>query len=333
MQLDSTFKVETAGNLGAVEIATFFSIFLLGVSVSQGYAYFRRSGGDRWTLKLMVTLLLFLEIFHSFTAAHTIYYDTVTRWNRAEINSYSLSANVLNESLITVVVQAFFSHRIYRLSGKLPIGIACFGLAILRFIGGIAMAAESLIDVRRTPNWVVFISRFNWLVTSALALGGATDVLIAASMLFYLRKLASPSNMKSTTEVLNRLVRYSLQTGLFTSLTSVAVIICFQAMKNLVWFGLYIVLAKIYSNSLLASLNARQRTTPHPTEQRPLSTGIYIGAMPPAASIPLQITTHTDTFTTDSNWPASLRGKLHTTESATKTDFDQFNNDPVKNVT
>jgi hypothetical protein len=46
-----------------------------------------------------------MESFHSFTASHTIYYDTVTRWNRAEINSYSLSANAATETLVTFLVQ------------------------------------------------------------------------------------------------------------------------------------------------------------------------------------------------------------------------------------
>ncbi len=46
-----------------------------------------------------------MESFHSFTASHTIYYDTVTRFGRAEINSYSLSANAATETLITVLVQ------------------------------------------------------------------------------------------------------------------------------------------------------------------------------------------------------------------------------------
>ena len=46
-----------------------------------------------------------MESFHSFTASHTIYFDTVTRFGRAEINSYSLSANAATETLITVLVQ------------------------------------------------------------------------------------------------------------------------------------------------------------------------------------------------------------------------------------
>jgi hypothetical protein len=54
-----------------------------------------------------------------------------------------------------------------------------------------------VIDVHRTPNWVVFVTKFNWLITTTLAVGGSADILIAASMVYYLRKLVSPGNMKS----------------------------------------------------------------------------------------------------------------------------------------
>jgi len=253
----SEFVFESNKELGALEIPTFVSLVLLGVSLSQGYTYFQRSEGDRLALKLLVSTLLLLEIFHSFTASHSIYFETVTRWNRGgEANSYPLSICVLSENIITFIVQCFFSHRIYRLSQKLPLSILCFIFSLLRFAGGIGLSVESILDVPRTPNGD-FVFTFSWLITSALAVGATADVLIAISMLYYLRKLDSGSNLKSTTAVLNRLVRWTLQTGLITSMTSVAVIICFQAMVNMVWLGLYIILAKIYSISLLVSLNAR----------------------------------------------------------------------------
>jgi len=253
------FLMESNGNLGAVEVATFLSLVLYGVSLSQAYTYFRRSGDDRLSLKLMVAFLLCLESFHSFTAANVIYYDTVTKWKTAKANSYPLSTNVVLETLITLLVQCFFSFRVYRLSGRLSVSIACFTLALLRFIAGVAISVENFMDVPNTPNGIGLVVRFSWLITSGLACGGTADVLIAIFMTYYLRKLASPTNLDSTTEIINRLVRFALQTGLITSMTSVAVIICFQAMPNMVWFSLYILLAKLYSNSLLVSLNARPR--------------------------------------------------------------------------
>jgi len=256
----STFRVESNGNLGAVEIATFLGLILFGVSLSQGYTFFRWSGEDRLSLKIMVSALLCLESFHSFTAAMAIYYDTVTRWQTAEANSYPISTNVVLETLITLLVQCFFSLRIYRLSKKLSVSIACFSLALLRFVGGVAISVENFLDVPNKPNGISLVVRFSWLITSALTCGCAADILIAISMTYYLRKFASPTNLQSTTEVINRLIRFALQTGLLTSMTSLAVISCFQAMSNMVWFSLYILLAKLYSNSLLVSLNARPRT-------------------------------------------------------------------------
>ncbi|PPQ90586.1 hypothetical protein CVT25_006106 [Psilocybe cyanescens] len=183
-------------DLGAIEISTFLSLVLLGVSLSQGYTYFNRNGGDRLGLKLLVSLLLLMEVFHSFTASHTIYFETVTRSNRGEANSYQLSTNVLTENIITFIVQCFFSHRIYRLSRKLPLSTLSFIFTLLRFVGGIALSVESILDVPRTPNGV-FVFTFSWLVTSALSAGVAADLLIAASMVYYLRKMASPTNLQS----------------------------------------------------------------------------------------------------------------------------------------
>ncbi|KAF8972021.1 hypothetical protein BDZ97DRAFT_1913273 [Flammula alnicola] len=280
-----TFLLQSNENLGAVEITTFISLVLFGISLSQGYTYFRRSGQDRPSLKAFVVILLLLDGFHSFTAAHTIYDDSVTRWDSDKPNSYPLSVNVMAESNITFIVQCFFTHRIHRLSQRLLISAACLSLVVLRFVAAMALSVESILDVPKNPNGL-FVVTFDWLITTGLALGGAADLSIATFMVYYLRKLFSPANLNSTTEVLNRLVRWSLQTGLLTSMTSVTVIICFQSMANMVWFGVYIILAKLYSLSLLVSLNAR----PGPGDQgdRGISTALqFESVMAPISVIHL----------------------------------------------
>jgi hypothetical protein len=257
----SKFIVESNGNLGSVEIAIFIGLVLFGIALSQGYTYFRLSGDcdGRFRMQLMVIVLLTLEFFHSFTAATSIYYDSVTKWKSAQPNSYPLSTNALLETLTTLIVQCFFSFRIYKLSSKLLISITCFTLAVLRFIAGVAAVVELFLDVPNVPNGTGVVVRISWLITSVLSCGAAADVLIAATMTYYLHKLASPFNSESTSNLLNRLIRFALQTGLITSMTSVAVIIFFQCVTNMVWVSLYMILAKLYSNSLLVALNARPR--------------------------------------------------------------------------
>ncbi|KAF9480735.1 hypothetical protein BDN70DRAFT_978004 [Pholiota conissans] len=234
------FIVQTDAVLGAVEVSTFIALILFGISLSQGYAYFRTwSESDGMGMKFLVGIILFLEASHSFTASQTIYFDTVTHFITSQPNSYPLCTTVLLETLITVIVQCFFCYRIFRLSENFLVTATCLTLSFLRFIGGLALTVESFMDVPNNPNGVVFVERLAWLVTSALAVGGAADVLIAATMTVYLRRLGSPANYKSTTRVINRLVRWSLP--------SVATIILFQTMPN------------FYSNSLLVVLTSRPK--------------------------------------------------------------------------
>lgn len=52
----NNFVLQSNGNLGAVEVATFFSLVLYGISLSQGYTYFLENAKlDRLALKALVS--------------------------------------------------------------------------------------------------------------------------------------------------------------------------------------------------------------------------------------------------------------------------------------
>ncbi|KAL0954048.1 hypothetical protein HGRIS_005200 [Hohenbuehelia grisea] len=92
---------------------------------------------------------------------------------------------------------------------------------------------------------------------TALGLGAACDVGIAASMCFLLHR--SRSGLKATDNIVTTLMVYTVNTGLLTSIWAIADIICFVAMPlNFVNIGINFVVGKLYANSLMASLNSRQ---------------------------------------------------------------------------
>ncbi|KAF8879701.1 hypothetical protein BD779DRAFT_1123271 [Infundibulicybe gibba] len=97
--------------------------------------------------------------------------------------------------------------------------------------------------------------RFGWLITLELSIGAAADLIIAASLCYYLNRLRSPITMRRTAQIVDRLISWTIQMGLATSMASFAVVICFQVMKHNwgIWLAIYIVLTKLYSNSLLLS--------------------------------------------------------------------------------
>ncbi|KAJ7469777.1 hypothetical protein B0H11DRAFT_1194019 [Mycena galericulata] len=258
------YGVDSPLILGVMEIGVFISLVMFGVVALQGYIYFQNCRSDRTGLKLLVGLVLFFELCHSVASCHAIYYFTVVLAGVPELekpaNSYSLSLNPVFETLITALVQSFFAYRLRVLSGRRHISLVCWGLAFLRFVGGMALAAEGFLDVPREPDYFVLQEHYTWLITSALGVGTVLDFLIAVLLCVYIRKLYTPYNLPKSEELINRLITWTIQTGLITSLTSVAVLITFLTMKyNFVWLALYTSLAKMYSNSLLVSLNSRPR--------------------------------------------------------------------------
>ncbi|KAJ3502983.1 hypothetical protein NLJ89_g8638 [Agrocybe chaxingu] len=261
----NNFHFQSNENLGAIEIGTFLGLILFGILLGQTYSYFGRFTKDRFALRLLVSILVVLELVHTLLLAASIYYDTVTTWQAPRTNTYTLSTATFFENLITIIVQLCFAHRIHRLSspGRLSItALVCAVLAVLRFVGAFAVGVEGILDVAHDGGTGVFVVRVSWLITATLSVGAAADVLIAASMIYYLRQLSSPTQLRRTTDILNRLTRWTVQTGLLTSLAHVAAILCFQTIGNLVWLAIYIVLAKLYSNSLLMILNARPGSGP-----------------------------------------------------------------------
>ncbi|KAJ7249778.1 hypothetical protein B0H12DRAFT_1234602 [Mycena haematopus] len=248
--------------LGVMEIGVFLSLVMFGVVAFQGYLYFRNCWSDRVGLKLLVGFVLFFELCHSVASCHAIYFFTVILAGVPELqkaaNSYSLSLLPVFETLITALVQGFFAYRIWLLSGRVHISLVCWSLGFLRFLGGMALAAEGFLDIPREPDYFRLQDTYGWLITSALAVGAILDVLITVSLCFYIRQLYTPYNLPRSEELIQRLVTFTIQTGLITSLTSVTVVIAFQTMKhNFIWLALYTLIAKLYSNSLLVSLNAR----------------------------------------------------------------------------
>ncbi|KAJ7617854.1 hypothetical protein FB45DRAFT_932823 [Roridomyces roridus] len=256
------YGVDAPAILGVMEVGVFFSLVMFGVVALQGYVYFQHCHADRTGLKLLVGSVLFLEVFHSIASCQAIYYFTIVLAGVPELekpaNSYALSITPVFETLITALVQGFFAYRIRVLSGRTYLSAFCWGLGLLRFIGGMGVAVEAFLDVAREPDYFVLQDTYGWLITCALNIGAVLDVVICIAMCKYLKRMYSAYNFPRSDKLIDRLVSWTIQTGLITSMTSVAVVISFQTMKhNFVWLALYTFLAKLYTNSLLVSLNSR----------------------------------------------------------------------------
>ncbi|KAJ7112284.1 hypothetical protein C8R44DRAFT_798305 [Mycena epipterygia] len=244
------------GSLGATEIGSVLGVFLFGIETLQTFNYYRGCPGDSIVLKRIVALVWFLELGHTMSAWHALYSQTVTFYGQPQyISSPPLSEDMtgLFAALIYTVVQTFFANRVRVLSGNWCIMVVASCLTGLRLIANMGSVAL-LFHYSR----VSILLQWRWLVSTALSLGLAVDILITGSMCHFLHKMRS-TEFKRTRTMVETLIVWSIESTILTSTASIIQIILFMTRTDLVWSCFFIIHAKLFSNSMLASLNGRRR--------------------------------------------------------------------------
>ncbi|KAF7317628.1 hypothetical protein MKEN_00850200 [Mycena kentingensis (nom. inval.)] len=229
LKLDST--------LGALFVGVLVSVLLFGLLMNQIYVYTRRFARDTKTVKGLVAGVWLCELAHVICISHMLYTLVITNFAHPERLGTlpdSLGASTVFNGIVASVVQGFFAYRIYRLSKSLLIPLLSWTLSLLFFIGNISLFVLGL-ESDPAKKWA-------WLLDTTWSLAAANDLLIAVTLV-----------------VLLLLIAGTVETGLLTSAAAILNLVCFVAMKNnLVWIAWYMITARLYSNSFLASLNSRE---------------------------------------------------------------------------
>ncbi|KIM82189.1 hypothetical protein PILCRDRAFT_820556 [Piloderma croceum F 1598] len=268
--------IDLNNTVGALEIGVQISTFLFGILSCQTWIYYHRFPKDSIISKLLVALIWFLELGHTISVSHSIYIITVVDSdNPLKFISVpkSLDVGILFSAFIGPIVQAWFANRVRKLSGKLYVPIICWFLSFLRLAATIAAGVEALL----ATSVITYVAQFRWLLTFILAVGAAVDVIIAAALCFHLKQHRATS-FQRTIKLINQTMIWTIETGLVTSVTAVVMLICFLAMQhNFVWISIFTFLAKLFSNSLLAALNARLTNRDGESEQ---NSSTFLDIMP-----------------------------------------------------
>ncbi|KAJ7777013.1 hypothetical protein B0H16DRAFT_1504051 [Mycena metata] len=253
--MSDNFLSDLNGSLGAIEVGAVAGTFLFGIMTLQTFHYYRNFPADSKLLKVIVGLVWSFELGHTMSCLHALYSQTVTFYGSP---SHVLSPppsediTVLFAALIYTIVQIFFANRVRILSGRPYImTIACI-LGLLRLVGHMAILALLLRYIR-----VTILLEWRWLVITSLSLDLSMDILITASLCYYFWRIRSEhARMRSTVDTL---MLWTCESTLMTSATSILQMILFLTRTDLVWVGVFVFQAKIFSNAMLASLNGRER--------------------------------------------------------------------------
>lgn len=242
---------------GALLVGSFVAAALYGLTTHQFFRYFRMYPRDPMKLKRLIGVLWVLDTLHLILTMHSSYYYLVTHYFQAPVLAegvWSFRLTISLTGVITLLTHAFFAQRIYILSdGKPWVSGLIMITAIVRL--GFCIGTTSLSFSAR--SFAKFSANYEWLLGTTLGSAALSDFVITGALLYYL--VNSGRGFSRNDTIFDRILIYVINTGLLTSVLALADFICAVTMtNNLIFLGIYFINSKMYTNSLLAVLNARR---------------------------------------------------------------------------
>ncbi|KDN41710.1 hypothetical protein RSAG8_07241, partial [Rhizoctonia solani AG-8 WAC10335] len=240
-------------SLGAILIGTFLNVWLYGILVTQVTMYYSVYKSDATWVKLLVAWLMLLDTLNTIFDMGFVYRYSITLFGNfpAQLHSHWLfHLAPLMTVTIAATAQGFFVWRINRLTGCKWLSWGVGLVLAVQFAAGAAttVAAFRVVDFTRFGELKLQISL--WLVSSAVA-----DTAITVILSWYLH--AHRTGFSKTDGIITRIIRITVQTGLFTTVWALVDLIMYLAVPNSLHLLFNLPLPKLYSNSLLSTLNAR----------------------------------------------------------------------------
>jgi len=230
------------------------SAVLYGVCLLQAFMYFMRYKQDSLFLKTLVTITVLFDAIHLVFITHTVYHYLVTNFHHPQTLE-RLTWSVIMEALFTgvngAIVQTFYTYRAWCLNKSYFLTPLILFL-ILATVGS-GMAWVILAMQIRTYRQLLHISP---LTITINALSTTVDVIIATTLCILLNK--ARTGFKRSDTIINKLIIFVVNTGVLTSCCAIASLISLVlSPDSLIYAAFYFCIGRFYTNSFLATLNAR----------------------------------------------------------------------------
>ncbi|KAL4250066.1 hypothetical protein ABKN59_004917 [Abortiporus biennis] len=246
------------GTLGAIFIGLVIATLFTGIGCLQTFLYFMGIGKkDHIILRIMVACLWIFDILEIILGTMLIYRYVITNYANPftlPIIFWNLPAYLILGGISDFFVRCIFIYRIWILSSTWLIQIALMIMNCVVLAFGLLISEK----FKQLGNFLE-LDQIKWQFMIEFTLIAVVDTLIALILCHLLWKRKTHVTSRRISSQINTLMIYTIQTGAFTSLFSIAVLVTYSTMSaNLVYAAIYAVVPKIYHNALLASLNGRE---------------------------------------------------------------------------
>ncbi|KAF8607047.1 hypothetical protein BDV93DRAFT_332876 [Ceratobasidium sp. AG-I] len=250
--------------VGPILLGGMINTFLCGALVMQCNFYFSNFSQDRLWLRALVLYMLVMNLANTGFDMALVWYYTITLFGNYEMVKRSMwlyTIEPVMTVMISTVTQIFYAWRIARLTGRLWVGGIIVASALAQFGAGVggSIGFTIVTDFNLFP-------KFKTTVIVWLGLSAATDMTITFLLVWYLH--THRTGFPTTDSAIRRLVRLTIQSGLITTICAVADLVTFLCLEDNLHIFFQLLLCKMYSTTLMATLNARTdpKTRPQTAE-------------------------------------------------------------------
>ncbi|KAJ7187797.1 hypothetical protein C8R46DRAFT_1205036 [Mycena filopes] len=242
---------------GPLVLGYMFSYCLYGILIVQVYMYTEAYPRDRTGIKAIVWSMFLLQTVFTL-------FITIAAWNQYgpgwgdtdTLGTIDWSWEPLPalSGVLAAWAQGFYIWRIWSLTKQLwlpiLIGMVMATQVTVAFYYGIVVSIEGRgVDklFALTPEITL------WLTSTAVC-----DLLITFSLIWIFSRQKRRTNFERTSGIINRLIRYSVETGAVTSAGAIIEVVLWLTSHQFnIHFIFFLCLGKLYANMLMATLNAR----------------------------------------------------------------------------
>jgi hypothetical protein len=237
--------------LGALIIGSLLSMTLWGVTCVQTYEYFRIYNDTRlqkfiigflWTMDTLSSALIVFSVY-----AHAI--ENITNPMAVVKPLWAIYLQLTVTAVIAIIIRTTFIRRIYALGGKNILLLAgMMGFAICDFV---ILTTITALEFRfKTVTRAIMYLSF--------AMGALADCSIAVTLCLLLH--SARTGFGRTDTIVTTLISYMVTSGLFTAVfATLSMVMALVFPFSLIGLAFFLLHSKLFLNSYLASLNARER--------------------------------------------------------------------------
>ncbi|KAH9477301.1 hypothetical protein JR316_0009505 [Psilocybe cubensis] len=219
--------------------------------------YYLSFPNDPLRNKVLVYTIFAFEVLQTIIVTISAYHVFATGYgNFAVYNAVDLAwldVPVIS-GIVAFIAEGFYAYRISLLSQSYYVAGVIVVLATVQLAGSIAAAV-----VLKNADMFSRLLGVDYSITAAIWNGGSAlcDAIIAICMTYYLSKRGSES-MKTTNVIVRRVIRLVIETGTVTAAIAIINLILSVLPSKPAYYQIpSVLLAKVYSNSMMAVFNSR----------------------------------------------------------------------------